>query len=39
MFTTEVLILIGVIAAAIVGITIILFAMIKTAKGNEALVV
>ena len=39
MFTTEVLILIGVIAAGVIGLTIILFAMIKTAKGNEALVV
>ena len=39
MFTTEVLILIGVIAAGVIALTIILFAMIKTAKGNEALVV
>ena len=39
MFTTEVLILIGAIAGGLVLLTIILFAMIKTAKGNEALVV
>ena len=37
--TTEIIILIASIVGGIILITIILFAMIKTAKGNEALVV
>lgn len=39
MFTTETWILIGIIAGAAIIIFIALFAMIKTANGNEALVV
>ena len=35
----EIIILIAAIAAGVIGLTVILFAMIKTAKGNEALVV
>lgn len=35
----DIIILIAVIAAGVIGLTVILFAMIKTAKGNEALVV